>query len=93
MNDQRIISTTDYQSYIENKPNNKVELIWASIVSQLSSEILKREARSKGFALVPHDTIREDGISKTFSMTVPNGSRQLLSEFNNLHNVISLIKE
>lgn len=91
--DHRIISQLDYQQYIENLPNNKVQLLWASMVSQLSSEQLKKEARAKGFALVAHPTIKEDGISRTFTMTVPNGSIALLKELNQLHNVISFIKD
>jgi hypothetical protein len=93
MSNPRLITQKDYQQYIANKPNNRVELIWASIVSQLSSEILKKEARSKGFALVPHDSIHEDGISEAFSMTVPNGSIQLITEFSKLHNIVSLLRE
>ncbi len=87
----RIIAVADYKKYIENKPNNKIETLWASIVSQLSSEKLKKEARYKGFALIPQQ-VETEGIPKTFVIVVVNGSQVLQSEVERLDNLIGLIK-
>ncbi len=93
----RVITKKDYKEFTEGTPNNKVDYIWASIVTNLDSEDLKNEARYKGY-----DLVMSSGYGKSakkvsgqaelqVEITVPGGSQKLIKSFRKSANLIKVV--
>lgn len=86
------ISEDDYQKYLDNSPSSKAQLIWADILSQISNQRLRSEARIKGFQLEDNPDIKETKVARCFLLNVPDGSSDVQAEIRKIGNDVILLK-
>lgn len=78
------INEADYQKYVSEMPNNKVDLIWCDIIANLPDH-LKKEAKEKGYTLVENANTAE---RTDMVIEIYGASSQLTNKLKNMNKVV-----